>query len=165
MPKRTGLQEERRAGDEERFSKPVEVFDEGLDSVDVPVLHVVEEVFEAAQMSPERTWRTSRLKCHRRDRGAESIPAPLVEDIVTGVLLTFQERDQDRIAAQRVHIFLPQTKVTGILRERDQDRIAAQAVDIPVPSGHAGKRDTCASRANRGPESGYPSAPGHVGPT
>ena len=53
---------------QKRLSKPLEVFDEVVDSVDVPMPQVVEEVVEVAQISPERDQEAHRLRSAIRAR-------------------------------------------------------------------------------------------------
>ena len=53
---------------QKRLSKPLEVFDEVVDSVDVPMPQVVEEVLEVAQISPERDQEAHRLESAIRPR-------------------------------------------------------------------------------------------------
>ena len=75
-----------------RMSKPMEVFDEVVDSVDVPMPQVVEEVVEVAQISPERDQEAHRIRSATRARSRNTsrrrvdIPVPpVMQEIVTAV--------------------------------------------------------------------------------
>ena len=129
----------------EHISKPMGVFDEVVDYVNVPLPQVVEEV-EVAQISAERIMEHIAFKVPQ-EHGQERIAVqrvnikapPVMEETVTGVLLTPQQRDQERIATQSVYIPVPLAmeksgrSTQGIPQERVHNRTLNQHVHSPVP--------------------------------